>query len=259
MEVKSIAIIGTGNVACQLGKAFLNAGIAIHHIAGRDAAKVKDLADALQCKNYGSITEPITESDLYLISVKDDAIREVAEKINAPGRIMIHNAGAVNADILNFGKNEYGVIWPMQTLLKENDIDLKQTLIAVAGSDETVQKALCLLAGKITDRLISVSEEQRTVLHLSAVWINNFVNHMFDIANTILTENNLNFDLFFPIIEEHLEQLKHSPPDQLQTGPAKRADLATQRKHKAILSKHADWEQLYDSISKSIFNKYLKE
>ncbi|MFI5172775.1 MAG: DUF2520 domain-containing protein, partial [Chitinophagales bacterium] len=237
MEIKSISLIGTGNVAWHLGKAFLAAGIEIKHVAGREHAKVKELAAALKAGSSGAITEPVADADAYLIAVKDDAIREVAEKINAPGRLLIHHAGAANTDILNFGNNEFGVIWPIQTLIRENDVDLHNTLIVVSGSTKEVQEALCNLAGKITDRLVSVSEEQRTVLHLSAVWINNFVNHMFDIANNLLKENDLSMELFFPIIEEHLEQLKHNSPDQLQTGPAKRADLATQKRHKSVLSK----------------------
>lgn len=257
--IRSIAIIGTGNVATHLGKAFVQAGVEIAHIAGRDTEKAAALATELGVASSSSISNSLPHADLYLIAVKDDAIGMVAKEIFAPGRNLAHTAGAVISEILRFDHNHFGVIWPMQTLTKNNAIDLSQTLMAVTGSDDKIQTALGELMRKISSRVLEVSDEQRAVLHLSAVWINNFTNHMYDIAAQLLKDNNLPFDVFFPLIEEHISKLHSLSPDQLQTGPARRGDQSTLLKHTKMLSNYPEWQKLYDAISNSILNKFLKQ
>ena len=257
--IKNISIIGTGNVAWHLGNAFARSGIEINHIAGREMEKAKQLAELLGCKSFGTLEDEIPESDLYLLAVRDDVIRTVFEKVFKKGRFIVHHAGAIKADILDMHDNKYGVIWPMQTLTKNNEIDLKETLIAVSGNSEETQAQLKELASKISSRVIEVSDEQRSVMHLSAVWINNYTNHMYDIAYNLLKENNLSLELFYPLMEEHLNKLKEMPPDQLQTGPAIRGDMATLAKHKSMMNNHKEWKELYDTLAKSILHKYINK
>lgn len=259
MTIHSISIIGTGNVAWHLGNAFAGAGVEIKHIAGRDLEKTRQLSELLHSKTYGHIDQEMPDADLFMLAVKDDVIRTVAEKVFKPGRLLIHNAGAINGNILQFNNNNFGVLWPLQTLTKNNVIDLKQTLIAVSGNSPEVQSALKELASKISNKIVEVNEDQRAIMHLSAVWINNYTNHMIDIAYNLLRENDLQMDMFFPLMEEHLDKLKQMPPDQLQTGPAIRGDLATLVKHKQLLQGHPEWQLLYDTLAKSILHKYLKK
>ena len=258
-DIKNISIIGTGNVAWHLGNAFAKAGIEIKHIAGRDQDKTKQLAELLGTKSYGVLEEEIPESDLYLLAVKDDVIRTVFEKIYKKGRFIVHLAGAIEGNILAMRNNNYGVIWPMQTLSKNNDIDLQHTLIAVSGNSPESQLMLKELACQISSRVIEVSDVQRAVMHLSAVWINNYTNHMYDIAYNLLKENNLSLELFYPLMEEHLTKLKEIAPDQLQTGPAIRGDMSTLAKHKSMLKNHKYWKELYDTLAKSILHKYINK
>ena len=257
--IKNISIIGTGNVAWHLGNAFAKAGIEIKHVAGRDHDKAKQLSELLGCKSFGIIEEEIPESDLYILAVKDDVIRTVFEKIYKKGRFIVHHAGAIKGDILAMQDNNYGVIWPMQTLTKNNDIDLQQTLIAVSGNSKETQLMLKELASQISSRIIEVSDEQRAIMHLSAVWINNYTNHMYDIAYHLLKENNLSLEYFYPLMEEHLKKIKEISPDQLQTGPAIRGDMATLAKHKSMLNNHKEWKELYDTLAKSILHKYINK
>lgn len=259
MAINNISIIGTGNVAWHLGNAFANAGIEIKHIAGRDSEKAKLLADQLGCNSFGSVEDEIPDTDIYLLAVKDDVIRTVFEKVYKKGRFIVHHAGAIKGDILEKNGNNYGVIWPMQTLTKNNDINLGQTLIAVSGNSRESQALLKDLASKISSRIIEVSDEQRAIMHLSAVWINNYTNHMYDIAYNLLKENDLSLELFYPLMEEHLRKIKEIAPDQLQTGPAIRGDMATLAKHKSMLNEHKEWKELYDTLAKSILHKYINK
>lgn len=259
MSINSIVIIGTGNVATHLGIAFIKAGINIVGIVARDIEAGNQLAQRLANPPVYKLGADLPIADAYLIAVKDDAIREVALKIASKQTLLIHCSGATNANILDIDDNNFGVVWPMQTLTKSNEISLRQTLIAVNGNTPEIESAIAELMGKISTRIIRVTETQRQVMHMSAVWLNNYTNHMFMIAEHILAEHNLDLEMFHPLIDEHVSKLKTMPADQLQTGPAARGDMATLNKHMSLLNNHPDWKQLYDTLAQSIINQALKK
>ena len=259
MQINSVTIIGTGNVATHLGKAFLKAGIQINAVAGRDLNKAAALAQILNDTQAVLLRDTLPVSDAYIIAVKDDAIFEVAKLIGQVDRLLVHCSGATEGNVLDIKGNAYGVLWPMQTLTKNNDIDLGQTLIAVSGSDSKVEAALQQLAGKITSRLVAVTEEQRAMLHLTAVFINNYTNHMFVMAEKLLQAYQLDFNLFIPLIDEHINKLKTMSATQLQTGPASRGDMVTLNKHRNMLKQFPEIQQLYDTLAQSILNQALKQ
>ena len=258
MQIQAITIIGTGNVATHLGKAFLKAGIQINAIVARDQQKAIALGAVLNNAPGLLLGDLLPPSDAYILAVKDDAIHEVAKTIAQKDRLLIHCSGASNGNILDVKGNEFGVMWPMQTLTKNNDVALNQTLIAVSGSNDDTLMAIAALARKISERIVEVSETQRAMLHLSAVWINNYTNHMFVIAEQLLKENNLDFNLFIPLIDEHIEKLKTMSADLLQTGPASRGDMVTLNKHRSMLKSHPEIQQLYDVLAQSVLNHSLK-
>ncbi len=259
MAINSISIIGTGNLAWHLCSACAASKIRIGHIAGRTLLHAEALANEFGIAGYSEISADLPDADLYIICVKDDAIRDVAKTIYAPGRFIVHNSGATNADILAKDKNRFGAIWPMQTLIKGNTVDYKETMFFVTGSDEETTEELGNFVKKISNRVEFVTDKQRAILHMSAVWVNNFTNHMFDIANTILEENGLKFEFMLPMIKDMMEKASTADPSLLQTGPAKRSDMATIEKHKELLSNHPEWKELYYEISRSIIQKFIKE
>ncbi len=259
MQIRSLTIIGTGNVATHLGKALSDAGMQINAIVARNKDKAVELAQQLNNTLALDFNDVLPVSDAYLIAVKDDAILEVAKKISSRDKLLIHCSGAAAGQMVDINGNNYGVLWPMQTLTKNNTIDLKQTLIAVSGNTPEVESAIGELAEKISNRVIKVSESQRAMLHLAAVWINNYINHMFVIAEELMQENNLDFNLFIPMIDEHISKLKTMSATQLQTGPASRGDMVTLNKHRSMLKGHPDIQQLYDAIAQSILNRSLKK
>ncbi len=259
MAIQSIAIIGTGNVAWHLGAAFRNAGIRIVHIAGRTPEHVQDLAVHLGCNSVSDISESLPYADLYLIAVKDDAIHETAKTIYSPGRLLVHTSGAVPILDIQYGSDAAGAIWPMQTITRSNEINFSNTLFSITGTDSDTNTLLTELADKISSRVIVVSDEQRATMHMAAVWINNYTNHMFDIAFELLLKRGLSLELFFPMIEEHVHKLKSMPPGQLQTGPARRGDMATLQKHYKMLEGNPEWQRLYETIAQSILHKFLSQ
>lgn len=97
-----------------------------------------------------------------------------------------------------------------------------------------------------------VNDDQRSVLHVAAVFANNFANHCFAIAEKIMEEKGLPFELLHPLMEETLAKALQDSPARMQTGPAMRGDTDTIRRHLEGLEQHPAWRELYRGMSQSI-------
>ena len=115
--IKTITLIGAGNVATHLGKAFLNNGFSINQVYSKSIDNAYSLAselNAMPCDDIKFITD---ESDIYIICIKDDAINGIVEQISCKNKIIAHTSGSIPLSVLN-GFNNYGIFYPLQTFSK---------------------------------------------------------------------------------------------------------------------------------------------
>lgn len=75
---------------------------------------------------------------------------------------------------------------------------------------------------------------------------------MFALAESLLTQDRIDFDLLKPLISETADKLYDIPPRKAQTGAAKRNDKRTMAKHLELLSADPKLADLYRMISESI-------
>ncbi len=256
--IQRLLIVGTGNAAWHLGHACLAAGITIQGVVARDAMKGRALAEALGGVPYFAMYNNLPDADAYLLAVRDDAIEEVAKQLGDARQLMIHCSGSMRADVLNQKQNPYGVLWPMHSLQKDAPDSLQHALIAVQGSDTDIQQQIFELASRISERAMLVEEHQRMAMHMCAVWVNNYTNHMLHIGFSLLREHGVDHRLFMPMLRNHMAALESHTPDQIQTGPAKRGEMQTLERHRQLLHNHPDLQQIYDTLAEHILNTYLK-
>ena len=95
-------------------------------------------------------------------------------------------------------------------------------------------------------------------MHVSAVIVNNFVNHLYFIGSNLLEKNNLSFDLLKPLIFETALKMESHQPKEAQTGPAKRNDLKTIENHINQLEE-SPYKDLYIQLTKSIIDTHGKK
>src|SRR5579875_3658015 len=96
-----VNIIGTGNVALVLGKLFKQANHTIVQVQGRNANALRAMSQTLQAEAKQD-NEPIhEETDVCLIAVADNAIEEIAQKINKTKTLVVHTSGATSKQVLN--------------------------------------------------------------------------------------------------------------------------------------------------------------
>jgi predicted short-subunit dehydrogenase-like oxidoreductase (DUF2520 family) len=250
-----IVIIGTGNTATVLGKKFKNAGHLILQVVGRNAFEAKKIAELWKTDFTNKWDVVNTGADVYIIAISDDAIGEVTNHLKLPGKVVAHTAASVPKEILKPVTDHYGVFYPLQSLRKEMT-DLPDIPIFYDGSDDRTKKKLEKLAHSISGKKVAeANAETMQKLHVAAVIVNNFTNHLYDLAEEYCRKEGLDFSTLYPLIEETAARLKEVSPGKAQTGPAVRHDEETIQKHLNILDSHPDLKKLYEFLSESIATK----
>src|ERR1700712_2654777 len=107
-----ISIIGSGNVATHLGAAFKNAGHRIVQVYSRDMQNASLLAYHVNAEAIHSLEAIDPETDLFVISVKDDVITEIANQLAKYEKLTVHTSGATNLDALSGRTPKAGVFYP---------------------------------------------------------------------------------------------------------------------------------------------------
>src|SRR5665647_2797862 len=95
-----IVILGTGNLATQLGMALHAQHAEIIQVYGRTDTSASDLANLLGCTSTTSKPEIITDADLYILAVSEAAITEVLSDAPIRDRLIVHTSGSISIDIL---------------------------------------------------------------------------------------------------------------------------------------------------------------
>lgn len=252
----NITIIGTGNVATALGKLFLQKGHNILQIVGRKEAAAKELADALECPYSLSLKEINRHSDLYVVAISDKAVAQLADEIIIPGEsIIVHTAGGVSIDVFKDKFAHYGVLYPLQSLRKEND-RLPEIPFFIDGNTETVKSSLYDFAKSVSGKAAFADDLQRMKLHVAAVFTSNFPNFLYTLAHDFCNRQQIDFANLIPLMEETVQRLKYFDPAEMQTGPAIRKDTITMEKHLQLLEDDATLYNLYSFLSEEIM-KYF--
>ena len=252
-----IVLLGSGSVATHLGLALQKSGNQILQVWSRTAQNVHILAAKLNTTSTHLLSDIQPDADLYLIAVKDDSITEIVHSLKISDRLLVHTSGSTDMNVLHQGSSNFGVIYPFQTFSKDREIDFSPIPIAIEGNSVYVTEQLELLTKGISNRVFKADSVQRRFMHISAVFACNFTNHLYAVAQHILEQRGLDFDLIKPLILETAQKVQYMNPINAQTGPAARQDLGTLNKHLDLLKEDSFLFDLYDKLSHHII-KYSK-
>ena len=147
-----IVLIGAGNVATVLGKLLLENGFTILQIVGRSNESTEKLALLLSAEAVFSIDLISKEADLYIIAIPDDAVLLIAEKLQLPGKLVVHTAGTLPLNTIHKISENIGVIWPLQSLRKEIAA-IPAIPFVIDGSNQFVMMMLNRLLSSLTNDL----------------------------------------------------------------------------------------------------------
>lgn len=246
-----IVLLGTGNVATILGRKISGAGHEIVQVYGRVAAHAKTLAEQWQTGYTTNIEQLDKGADLYIIAVADTAIPAVAASLQLKDKLVVHTAGSVSREVLQSSSTRYGILYPLQSLRKEMQHLPNIPLLVDANSPEDLT-LLRDFAGSFAAQVQAAGDEQRLKLHVAAVIVSNFTNHLYTLAEQYCVQEQADFHLLHPLITEVAGRLQYIPPKEAQTGPAIRHDTSTIQKHLELLKGHGELRTLYEWFTKSI-------
>jgi len=256
-QINTVVFIGSGNVATRLAIALHLAGKTILQIYSRTEKGASLLGEKLGVDFTSDYSEINRDADLYILSVSDNALEEVVEKLDLSERFVVHTSGTSSMDSLSKFLN-HGVFYPLQTFSKDISISFKNIPIFIQANSEENLELLQGLADTISENVQKINTEQRRVLHVSAVFASNFTNYMYAVAEDILAKNDLSFELLKPLIEETAEKLKNHAPHEAQTGPARRNDQKIIQEHLEILDKYSEYQKIYKLITEQIKRKHQR-
>lgn len=253
-----LVILGTGNVAHHLAKAFYDQGCTIKQVYSKTQANADQLAKAVNANPVSEIKALNSNADFYLVALKDDAIPEVAEQISLSNALIAHTSGSWGLDALTNATKRAGIFYPLQTFSKDRAIEMREIPIFIEANEQEDLVQLKHLATLLTPAVYEIDSQVRTYLHLSAVIANNFSNHLWYLAKEELKKANLPYEILQPLLQETLAKSMEQGPYHAQTGPAKRGDESIVKKHLELIE-NPELKELYHKLSKSIANTYLKE
>ena len=244
-------IIGSGNVAYHLAKAFIKYGISVKQIFGRNENDLKSIFDE---NKIAYSTENLADADFYLICVSDSSVAKVSKLIKKGNCLVAHTSGSLPVDILE-GNYRKASFYPLQTFSKSKDLDYSKIPFFIEAENDSDNEFLKNIAMKISKKVMDSDYEKRKYIHLTAVFSCNFVNHLFARAKEISDSQDIPFEFFLPLIDETVEKIHHLNPKDAQTGPAVRNDQRVLELHKKLIS---DSQQLkiYQTLNESIEEMY---
>jgi len=250
-----ITIIGSGNVATHLAAAFKNAGHRIVQVYSRNMYNAALLAYHVNAEAIDDLTKINPETDLFIIAVNDDAIATVVTALAKYQKLTVHTSGATNLLTISSSVPKAGVFYPLQTFSKTREVDFLQVPVCIEGSDDAVIGELEHLAETISNRVYRVNSSQRKMLHLTAVFACNFPNYLYGVAQQLLAQQNMEFDMLRPLILETAQKVQDHRPADVQTGPAIRNDESTMAAHLKMLDDEPVLKELYALLSQGIIKK----
>ena len=199
-----------------------------------------------------------TEVDFVLLSIKDDAIAEVAKTFSSDyPAVVLHTSGGTSIDALAPIKHR-GVLYPMQTFSPDRPLQIPEIPIFPEAVDELTLNVIHQITEALGSKQVHpLTSEERVKLHLASVFACNFVNHLYAQADEVMKSIGLDFPLLAPLVEETLAKAITNAPHTVQTGPAVRKDQKTIDRHLALLE--GDARRIYEVMTHSIIHEQFPD
>lgn len=263
-----ISFVGSGNVAWHLSQALENAGHWICEVYSRDIQNARLLASELYDTNVQTDLDfSESEAELIILAISDDALDQVIQQIVFPANVIaVHTSGTKSladfqklTEIYSDVKVYTGIFYPLQTFTKGFPINYKELPLCIESKNNLAENKLVDIAQSISDNVIRMDSDERFILHVAAVFANNFTNHLLGISHDILYREHLNFDLLKPIIQTTIDKAFQSDDPALgQTGPARRGDWATTARHLEYLQENnLEWVDIYRMMTEKIRSRHI--
>lgn len=274
-----ISIVGAGRMGTALGAALRHEGYVIQAVITRKASHARRSAKVIGGPiplTVGQLmgaprTAParVSESDLVLISTPDDALESVATNLRtvfrAPSgkgkafkRIALHTSGAVSSHVLAPLRSAGFAVGSMHPLVSVAQGPTSASLFqgvhfCVEGDSRAVMAARELIRN-LRGHAFTIDPALKPLYHAAAAMASGQFLALIDVAMEMLAECGLSRKraqrILLPLLRSSVENLETKTLAEALTGPLSRRDVATVRKHLAIMKakKLSEAARLYSEL-----------
>lgn len=253
----NVVILGSGNTATVLCEVISKAGHKIVQIASRNEQNAKILAGLYSAVGSGLEVSQFVAADIYIMALQDVALDHIEKFPGLKNKLVVHTAGAIPIDALRNISTTYGVLYPLQTLSK-NSNHIPEIPFLVDGNNAQTLYTIKDFAKTLSDKVQHANDKERLNYHVAAVFVSNFTNHLYALAEMFCKKSGLDWSSLFPLMDESTKRAQEISPFLSQTGPALRDDIFTLNRHLQALSSHPDMKYIYLKLSESIIKLHRK-
>jgi predicted short-subunit dehydrogenase-like oxidoreductase (DUF2520 family) len=253
-----VVIIGSGNVATVFAKLLHLQQHKIVQVYSKQLLHAQQLAEMVDATAIDDVALINHSADIYILALADKAIESIASQLKLNNQLVVHTAGSVSINVLQQVSENYGVLYPIQSIRKEMSLSTPIPF-AVDGSSVTVIVQLIALAKTLHPNVVHYNDEQRLKLHVAAIFACNFVNYMYVQSASFCASEHLDFTVLQSLIEETANRLQLKHPTEVFTGPAVRGDVNTINKHLELLQAYPNLQELYKMLSEQIMGQFKVE
>ncbi len=252
-----VVMLGSGNTATVLSEVIAKAGHDIVQVISRNEENAKTLASSYLATTAPLDAAQFADGDIYIVALHDAALDHI-EKIPAlKDKFVVHTAGAVSMNVFKDITPTYGVLYPLQSLSKFAD-NLPEIPFLIDGNNQEIMHRVLGFAKTLSDKVIEANDTERLNYHVAAVFVSNFTNHLYALAELFCEKERIEYKTLFPLIDETTGRAKSISPFLSQTGPAIRDDIYTLNRHLQALGANPDLKYIYLKLSESIIKHHGK-
>lgn len=230
-----ITLIGSGNVATWIAQRLqYSSRFPITQVYSRKLEHAQRLAEMLHAQAIDDISLLNPDNQIFIFALADKAYDELLPKLPFRLPSAFLTSGTVSCQCLKDYADHYGVIYPLQTFTKTQDMSMLEVPLCLEYHEEPTQEStlpsveydqMHSLARELSPKCYEVSESQRARMHVAAVFACNFSNAMYNVAYKLLEEKGLPFEILLPVLRQTVRKVGEMTPAEAQTGPAVRHDF----------------------------------
>jgi predicted short-subunit dehydrogenase-like oxidoreductase (DUF2520 family) len=253
-----ISFAGAGKVAGALCTELHNKGHLIQLVVSKGEKGGHTLAE--KCDAVWSDNLVFQNStEVIIVAVPDHYLKEVLDSIKCgTNTIVAHTAGSYGLEVFPERLKRRGIFYPLQTFSSDRAADFKEIPVFIESSDDHTESVLKSMAESIGCTVHYTDTDHRRLLHIAAVFVSNFTNHLFTAGKMVASKAGFSFEVLEPLIYETVKKALELGPENSQTGPAIRYDLNTIEKHLDLLSFSPELKDIYNEMTKAIIQYYKK-
>lgn len=233
-------------MAQALGSLLCRRGVPVVAVAGRRPAAARQAAAFIGAPQAVATRELPLHAQRILLAVADDAIAEVAQELIAGGLkegIVLHTSAAAGPGALASLRpegNAVGVLHPLQSVPSpDRGLEVLAGSTFGYGGDPAASLWARSLIHRMQGKGLAVDPERWQQYHAAAVMASNYHVALVDAALELLEQVGLDrrsaLDALAPLIRSTTDCILLAGPEAALTGPIRRGDVGTVRRHMAAL------------------------